>query len=510
MVLLAGLVATCASGAAGPVAVFLVPADGAEVTVPVLVGVEGAAVRAAVFVLDGSEFARVTSSPFTAWLDPALHPEGEAILEVRAELEGGDAAAQTVTVRIVHAPFDLVVENGGGDGTYAAGTVVEIVADPAAPGSAFDRWTGDTASVADPAAPRTTIAMPAADATVRATYRPEGTPGEATATAETDPVPGTGDAADDPCVWIHPTTPALSTIVACDKSGNSLLVYDLDGNEIQRVSSGKMNNVDLRYNFQIGGSARALVVATNRTDDTLEAYTVNPSTRLLEPAGSIAAGITVYGLCMYRSPATNDTYVFVNSQSGDVEQWKIVDGGAGTVTGTRVRTLDLGRIVEGCVADDELARFYIADEARGIWRYGAEPGDGATAVLVDATGADGHLAADVEGLAIYYGSGGTGYLIASSQGEDAYAVYGRQGDNAYVGTFRIVDGAIDGTSDTDGIDVTNFNLGPAFPEGLFVAQDGSNAGANQNFKLVPWPSVARAFTPSLAIDTGFDPRDVGG
>jgi len=41
-------------------------------------------------------------------------------------------------------------------------------------------------------------------------------------------------------------------------------------------------------------------------------------------------------------------------------------------------------------------------------------------------------------------------------------------------------------SDTDGIDVTATPLGPRFPRGLFVAQDGRNDGANQNFKLVPW------------------------
>jgi 3-phytase len=66
-------------------------------------------------------------------------------------------------------------------------------------------------------------------------------------------------------------------------------------------------------------------------------------------------------------------------------------------------------------------------------------------------------------------------LIASSEGDNSYAVYTRTGDNAYLGAFRIVDGkGIDGSSDTDGIDVTTANLGSAFPRGLFVAQDGSN------------------------------------
>jgi len=96
------------------------------------------------------------------------------------------------------------------------------------------------------------------------------------------------------------------------------------------------------------------------------------------------------------------------------------------------------------------------------------------------------LTSNVEGLALVYGANGAGYLVASSQGSSTYAIYRRAGDNAYVANFAI--GAandIDAVSDTDGLDATAANLGPAFPQGLLVVQDGSNAGANQNFKLVP-------------------------
>jgi 3-phytase len=401
---------------------------------------------------------------------------------------------------------DLVVESGTGDGTYAAGAAIAIAADPAPAGSTFDRWSGDTAGVADVNAAATTLTMPSADTTVVASYRAvpppapaPGTPGEVEATVETEPVPGGGDAADDLCFWIHPTAPDRSTIIACDKSGDALLVYDLEGNQIQRVSSGRMNNVDLREGFALGGSVVALVVATNRTDDTLEAYAVDPATRQLAPKGSIAAGITVYGLCLYRSEENGDTYAFVNSSGGDVEQWRLADDGAGGIAGTRVRTFEVGSITEGCVADDELGRFYIGEETQGIWRYGAEPGDGDARVQVDTTGGGGHIEADIEGLALYRAGSGTGYLIASSQGNNAFAVYEREGANAYVGTFRIVAGAIDAVSDTDGIDVTSASLGPAFQGGLFVAQDGDNDDGNQNFKLVPWTRIAGAFTPPLAI-----------
>lgn len=42
----------------------------------------------------------------------------------------------------------------------------------------------------------------------------------------------------------------------------------------------------------------------------------------------------------------------------------------------------------------------------------------------------------------------------------------------------------------DGIDVTSASLGPAFPHGVFVAQDNENDGGHQNFKLVPWQAIA--------------------
>jgi 3-phytase len=109
---------------------------------------------------------------------------------------------------------------------------------------------------------------------------------------------------------------------------------------------------------------------------------------------------------------------------------------------------------------------------------------------VDTTGPGGHLAADVEGLAVAHGRGGEGFLVASSQGDNTYAVYERGGANVFVGRFRVGSGgAIDGTEETDGIEVTTTALGNRFPGGLFVAQDGSNGGENQNYKLVPWDSV---------------------
>lgn len=331
------------------------------------------------------------------------------------------------------------------------------------------------------------------------------------ATRETDAVPHDGDAADDAALWVHPTARASSLVIGSDKDGG-LAVYDLTGAELQFLPDGELNNVDVRYNFSLDGRTIDLVVASNRTDDSIAVYRVDPdpaANEWLVAAGSIPVSpLEVYGICLYANAFEGTFFAFLTSEEGGVEQWQLFDGGTGLVDGARVRSLELGSTAEACVADDEQRTVYVSEESTGIWRYGAEPGDGPTRTLVDGTGPQGHLTADVEGLAVYHGTAGSGFLLASSQGSSEYVLYDRV-TGQHVGGFRIGAGnGIDGTSDTDGIEVTNVPLGPGFPSGLFVAQDGLNSdpAANQNFKLVPWESIAHAFDPPLSVDTGWDPR----
>jgi hypothetical protein len=65
----------------------------------------------------------------------------------------------------------LTVNSGTGDGTYPEGTVVPINADTPPLGKVFDRWTGDTATVANVSSASTTVTVPGANITVTATYR---------------------------------------------------------------------------------------------------------------------------------------------------------------------------------------------------------------------------------------------------------------------------------------------------------------------------------------------------
>jgi hypothetical protein len=64
----------------------------------------------------------------------------------------------------------LTVDGGAGSGSYTAGTVVAISADPPVAGAEFAFWSGDAEHVVDPTNADTTVLMPAAAASVTATY----------------------------------------------------------------------------------------------------------------------------------------------------------------------------------------------------------------------------------------------------------------------------------------------------------------------------------------------------
>jgi 3-phytase len=324
-------------------------------------------------------------------------------------------------------------------------------------------------------------------------------PKRVSATVETEPVASSRDAADDPAIWIHPTDPAKSLVIGTDKK-RGLDVYDLSGKRVQSLPDGRMNNVDLRPGFQLDGNEVAIVAATNRTDQSLALYAADANGRLRNVTdGRIPTGMAdPYGLCMYRNPA-GEYFVFANDADSSVyKQWKLQARGS-KVGATVVREFSVGSQAEGCAADDTNGRLYIAEEDVGLWRYSAEPTGGSQRVAVD-TVKSGHLTDDAEGVTIFYGAGSQGYLIVSSQGSNDYNVYRRDGDNAFIGKFAIVaNNNIDGTSDTDGIDVTSAPLGSAFPRGVFIAQDGDNTAPNaaQNFKLVPWERIANALNLPL-------------
>jgi len=322
------------------------------------------------------------------------------------------------------------------------------------------------------------------------------------ATVETPPVNQEDDAADDPAIWVASDDPARSVVIATQKKGG-LYVYDLGGAIVQDLPGGEPNNVDLRDGFGWPEGVAPIVGASDRTDNTIVLWRFDPATRQLDatPRARIATGFTeVYGFCI---GTMDSAYVAIASDrdSGEVGVWRLSLGADGAIAGERIVNYTLGSIAEGCVVDDEAGVYYVAQELEGIWRAELSDADGSERRAIDTVGNGGNLVADVEGLSIWRGQNGAGYLLASVQGASRYAVYDRGGDNAYRGAFRIgpsADGGVDGVEGTDGIDVVSGQLGPDYPQGLFVAQDDENTNPNafQNFKYVSFADVMSA----LALD----------
>jgi 3-phytase len=309
-----------------------------------------------------------------------------------------------------------------------------------------------------------------------------------TAGGETQPV-GTAndDAADDPAIWRNPRDPKASLIVATDKKAG-LYVYGLDGKPRSFVPAGRVNNVDL---IDLGRRG-IIVVASDRNDlaqAKLQFYRLDPKTAVLAPLGAVSGGAgEAYGVCLLQSRGA--LFAFSVLKDGTIVQVRINLAAPSGPQGKTVRQLKLATQTEGCVADPRTMTVYIGEEDRGIWSFDARPTGSTEGKLVAAV--DGvQLVADVEGLALAPQGRRGGYLIASSQGDNAYALF-RLADMKPAGRFRIGAGTYGATEATDGIGFASGNFGSAYRGGLFVAQDGANAPAAQNFKLVSWRDVEQA------------------
>jgi len=307
------------------------------------------------------------------------------------------------------------------------------------------------------------------------------------ATAETDPVDTAADAADDPAIWRNPADPAKSLVIGTDKKAG-IHVYSLAGKRLSFTPADRLNNVDLRT---VG--TRVIAAASDRANVDVahvSLFTLDTAAARLVPLGRFPVGPgEAYGMCLWTRARDHALFGFVVLKDGRIDQVAIdVSGTVPKVT--TVRSMKLASQAEGCVVDDRTGLLYVAEEDVGLWRFDADPAAPGTATPIAQV--DGRtLVADAEGLALAPSGRRGGYLVVSSQGDNAYTLYRLPGVT-YAGRFRIGGGAIDGTSDTDGIDLMLGDFGPAYPGGLFVAQDGDNAPDTQNFKFVSWTAVRRA------------------
>ncbi|MDJ0729286.1 MAG: phytase [Crocosphaera sp.] len=371
------------------------------------------------------------------------------------------------------------------------------------------------------------------------------TPSEIRYDNPTDPDVVEGSDSDDPAIYVNPDDVEQSLVITTLKNGG-LAVYDLDGQERQKIAPDNIryNNVDLVYGFNLDGESIDIAVVSDRQNDSLAIFQIDPTTQqltditsanILETIFGVDDGeATAYGLATYTSPVTGKVYTFVSQADGNqIAQLELISDGQGSITAEIVRTLSVpipvdGEVedaqVEGMVVDRKLGYLYVGQEEVGIWKFYAEPDGSNTGTIVDTVkdiNFNSNLTADVEGLTIYYGEDGKGYLLASSQGDSSFAVYDRGGSNSYLGNFVVGENnGIDGVEESDGADIINVALGDKFPNGLLVVHDGSNEDAtvfqdpedgeiqnfNTNFKYIDLQDLSQTL-PFFQLETdGYDPR----
>ncbi|MFN3911326.1 phytase [Hyphomonas sp.] len=309
------------------------------------------------------------------------------------------------------------------------------------------------------------------------------------ASVETAPAGSRGDAADDPAVWRHPGDAAKSLILGTNKQ-EGLVVYTLDGAEAQRLPIGRINNVDLRPSPD---RSFDLAFASNDQTNAISVFQIDRATGEVSHRGDVpVTTIEPYGICSAREDQTD--YAAVTYKDGTIEVWTI-SAGPEALTGQLVKTVKLATQLEGCVFDEAQGLLFVGEEGRGLWKV-AYRETAPVPELIDEVGGKAGLVADVEGVSLWRGKDGAGWIVVSAQTDNRFVVYDRAAPHAPRGSFSVGENktlGIDGVTHTDGLDVFSGAL-PGYPRGVFVTQDDGNpkSGQDQNFKVVNWADIEAA------------------
>lgn len=315
------------------------------------------------------------------------------------------------------------------------------------------------------------------------------TPLEFMVQAQTESGAIDGDA-DDPAIWVHPTDPSKSLVLGTDKK-KGLYVFDLSGKEVALFEDGRLNNVDLRP-FTLNGESVWLASAAEREAEQIVFWIIRADGTITRAAPFAFDGVPadlagqvkdIYGSAMMRNPETGQVWALVNYKSGDIIQWEVIDQD-GQIALHFARHLKLASQPEGMVSDDRAGFLYVGEEDVAIWRFPGFPGAGDTPVQIAAVPSACFPRDDIEGLSIYDGPDAH-WLVASSQGIHRVALFDLAQEGApCIGLAGVEAGAVDGVTETDGLDITAAPLGAAYPKGMLVMMDDQNEMFTTNFKFI--------------------------
>jgi 3-phytase len=301
---------------------------------------------------------------------------------------------------------------------------------------------------------------------------------------------------DDPAIWINPADTSRSLIVGTDKdSDGALYVYDLGGRIVNRVGGLKRpNNVDIAYGLPLGGRPTDIAVTTERERFRLRVFSL-PGMKCVDKGDLVVfdgdTNRAPMGIALYRRARDGAIYAFVGGKSGPpagyIGQYRLGDDGTGQVKMTLVRQFGAysgTKEIEAIAVDAELGYVYYSDETVGVRKYAADP-DAPDANKELALFATSGFASDHEGISIYKINDGTGYILVSDQQANQFRIYPREGAPGRPHEHTLVKTVPVAAIESDGSEVTNVDLGPTFPHGLFVAMSNGRV-----FHYYAWEDVA--------------------
>lgn len=242
------------------------------------------------------------------------------------------AAASVIVTASPNPPtlYQVTVNNGSGEGTYAEGATVTITANVAPSGKVFDEWTvvSGTVTLASTTNATTSFTMPAGAVEVTATYKDA--PVDPTPTPDPAPTPSTGTVSKDPTV-IEAGAPTTTMNNTADDLKNKVLTSD----ELARVAAGESAVIYLdvkNIDSSITDSEQQLIAAQLGTD-TLGIYLdislykkvgSSEAVKVTNPNGKVSVSIQIPAGLINTDTSKTRTYKIV----------RIYDGVASVIEGT--------------------------------------------------------------------------------------------------------------------------------------------------------------------------------
>ena len=300
---------------------------------------------------------------------------------------------------------------------------------------------------------------------------------------------------DDPAIWINPSDASKSLVIGTDKATDGgLYLFNLEGKIVNQVTGLKRpNNVDICYGLILSGKSFDVAVATERETKKLRIFSM-PDLQPLDNGGiDVFEGETEkgpMGIAMYTRATDHAIFAIVSRKSGPPDnylwEYKLLDDGKGFVKAERVRTFGKysgKKEIESVAVDNRLGYVYYSDEMFGVHKYYANPDADSSNKELAVFGKTGFIS-DHEGISIYQSTDTTGYILVSNQQANTFMVFAREGAAGNPNDHPLLAQVPVAAIESDGSEVTNINLGPQFPKGLFVAMSNGKV-----FQYYDWRDI---------------------